>query len=831
MLSALARALFTTLDPDEVARRFDVHASPAIGGHACIWLVDPGCDCLHALGEDPPAPRPADADWQAALADRRPRPSGTEFLVPLVCDGAAIGLIQIVGASHADLATGGMRFWRVLGETVGEAVSNARRHRDAQASLRRFRALIEQMPAITYVDRAVTGEPLYVSPQIESIGGVPMEQWLDGTEGWSARVHPDDRERTLSLYREALAAGTPCHDEYRLVDADGGVRWFYDRTVIVHDESGAPVEVQGIIHDITDRKRAEDALHESEWRLRAAEARYRSLVEQLPLGIYVNAIDAAATPIYRSPATEAITGRSALEWIDDPGLLATVIHPDDRDRVLAAMADAGDAKHSAEYRILRPDGSVVWVLDESIVVRDQGGAKACRQGYLLDVTEHRTAEERLAHVAYHDGLTGLPNMAMFQEHLGAAVTRAQDSGEGVAVLLVDVDDFKLVNDSFGHVAGDALVLEASRRLVDVVGDADAVSRLGGDEFAILLADLDPGRGGGGTGLAADAMAERVRAALRAPAEVAGTEIYCSASVGISLFPADAADPMNLLKHADTALHQAKGAGRDAQRRYTEAPGDALEQLAMAGRLRRAIDAGNLRLHYQPLVELRSGAVVGVEALVRWQDGKRLVMPGDFIPLAERTGLIGALSEWVIGEACRQSREWRDGGLDLYVSVNLPPAFWEPTAMREVLRTIESFGLAPDRMMIEITESAFMNAPVRDEPVLAELHRRGLRLAIDDFGTGHSSLGRLHKMAVTTLKIDRTFVADLPGDHGAAVLVRGIIGMAEGLGLQPLAEGIETEEQRAFLIENGCALGQGYLFSKPVPAERIEPLVRGLADAA
>ncbi len=430
MLSALARALFTTLDPDEVARRFDVHASPAIGGHACIWLLDPASGCLQALGEDPPAPRPAAADWQTALADRRPRPSGTEFLVPLVCDGAAIGLIQIVGASPADLATGGMRFWRALGETVGEAVANAQRHREAQASLRRFQALIEQMPAITYVDRAVTGEPLYVSPQIETIGGVPMEQWLDGTDGWSARVHPDDRERSVSLYRDALAAGLPCHDEYRLLDADGRERWFYDRTVIVHDESGAPVEVQGIIHEITDRKRAEEALHESEWRLRAAEARYRSLVEQLPLGIYVNAIDAASTPIYRSPATEAITGRSALEWIDDPGLLATVIHPDDRDRVLAAMADAGDAKYSAEYRILRPDGSVVWVLDESIVVRDQGGAQACRQGYLLDVTEHRRAEERLAHVAYHDGLTGLPNMAMFQEHLEAAVTRAQRLGRG-----------------------------------------------------------------------------------------------------------------------------------------------------------------------------------------------------------------------------------------------------------------------------------------------------------------------------------------------------------------------------------------------------------------
>ncbi len=252
---------------------------------------------------------------------------------------------------------------------------------------------------------------------------------------------------------------------------------------------------------------------------------------------------------------------------------------------------------------------------------------------------------------------------------------------------------------------------------------------------------------------------------------------------------------------------------------------------MAGRLRRAIGEGRLVLHYQPLVELATGAIVGTEALVRWQDGSRLVMPGDFIPLAERTGLIGAISEWVISEACRQSREWRDAGLDLYVSVNLPPAFWEPTAMREVLRTIESFGLAPDRMMIEITESAFMNAPQRNEPVLAELHRRGLQLAIDDFGTGHSSLARLSQMAVTTLKIDRSFVSDLPGDHGAGVLVSTIIKLAEGLGLQPMAEGIETEEQRAFLIEQGCRLGQGYLFSRPVPAERIEPLVRGLADAA
>ena len=829
-LFALSRALLSTLDPDEVARRFDAHVPDLIGGAARVWLLE-GTDRLRRLGE-PAETLPVAPAWREAIAGGRPQQTAGTFLVPLGCDEEATGLIEIVGASAADLASGGMGFWRDLGGVVGEAVRNAERHRATEEELRRFRALVEQMPAITYVDRAVSGEPIYVSPQLEALSGVPLEQWYDGTDGWSERVHPDDRDRAVAAYREAMTSGTPYRDEYRLLDADGNERWFHDRTIVVRDVQGAPLEIQGVIHDITDRKNAEQALVDSEARLRAAEARYRTLVEQLPLAIYVNDVDEAGTALYRSPAIETITGRSPEEWIADPALLAGIVHPDDRERVLAelAAAAADGAGLSIEYRIVRPDGSIVWVLDESAVVHDEDAGRPCRQGYLLDITAHRTAEEQLAHVAEHDPLTGLPNWAMFQQRVREAVVRAETAGRGAAVLLVDLDDFKLVNDSFGHDAGDALVVEAARRLVETVGDASAVSRLGGDEFAILLADLDPGRDGSGTGLAADAMADRARAALRAPAEIDGTEIYCPASVGISLYPEDAADPAELLKRADAALFQAKAAGRDGQRRYTRPSDDALEQLAMTGRLRRAIEAGRLVLHYQPLVDLATSAIVGVEALVRWQDGGRLVMPGYFIPLAERTGLIGPLSQWVIHEACRQNRAWRDAGIDLYVSVNLPPAFWEPVAMGEVVETIESYGLPTDRMMIEITESAFMNAPQRDEPVLDEIRGRGLRLAIDDFGLGESSLGRLTQMAVTTLKIDRSFVADLPGDH-ARVLVSTMIAMADGLGLQPLAEGIETEEQRAFLLEQGCPLGQGYLFSKPVPAESIERIVRGLADAA
>jgi EAL domain-containing protein (putative c-di-GMP-specific phosphodiesterase class I) len=258
----------------------------------------------------------------------------------------------------------------------------------------------------------------------------------------------------------------------------------------------------------------------------------------------------------------------------------------------------------------------------------------------------------------------------------------------------------------------------------------------------------------------------------------------------------------------------------------------LVQLSLAGRLRRAVDANEFVLHYQPVVELEDGRMVGAEALIRWQDPERGVIPPmDFIELAERTGLIEPISEWVIREACRQSAEWQRGGLDLCVSINLPARFWEPTAIGSLLTTIESFGLSPSRMMLEITESAAMANPSRDDARIDLLRDRGLRVAIDDFGTGHSSLARLNQLLVSTLKIDRSFVRDVPHDRQGATLMAGIIRLARTLGLTPLAEGIETSEQRQFLIEHGCRLGQGYYFSKPIPAAEIPAFAADYRSAA
>ena len=582
-----------------------------------------------------------------------------------------------------------------------------------------------------------------------------------------------------------------------------------------------------LTRDISERERAEKELRAAEWR-------YRKLVEDMPVGTYVNSLEGRVT--YISPHIEPVLGYTPEEWVSDGGaLFSALLHPDDREWVeaISARCLSDGSVFEQEYRLIARDGRTVWVFDRTVQVCAPDGTSLFRQGFLLDITERKCAEERLAHLAYHDPLTGLPNRAMFNEHLELVLARARRTGSGAAVLFIDLDDFKLVNDSFGHSAGDELLRQVADRLGSVTRAGDLVARQGGDEFLILIGDFDGHRAEPEwMRTACDQIARKVQSALHAPFLVAGTELHTSASMGISVYPVDATDAEGMLKNGDIAMYKVKESGRDGYQMYASDGHDRVAQLSMAGRLRGAVGRGEMVLHYQPLVELQTGCIVGVEALVRWNDPARgMVPPLEFIPLAERTGVIGPLSDWVIEEACRQGAEWREQGLDLYVSVNMPPALWQPTAMRHVLKTIEQFGLHAGRLMIEITEQAVMADDGRIEPILTELYERGLRLAIDDFGKGHSSLSRLSQMSVTTLKIDRSFVHDLPADHTATVLVSAIIQLARTLGLQPLAEGIETEEQRAFLMAQGCTFGQGFLFSPAVPAAEVAPLVRTRARHA
>ena len=508
------------------------------------------------------------------------------------------------------------------------------------------------------------------------------------------------------------------------------------------------------------------------------------------------------------------------------------VHPADREAYDAAAVALGrGGPVEIEYRLIGCDGQERWVLDR---MRPEGSLEdggLLVGGVVADITDRKRIEteamEKLAYAALHDSLTGLGNRASFLEHLELALARATRTRRGAAVLFIDLDNFKLVNDSFGHGAGDELLKAVGSRLQAAVRTMDVVARQGGDEFLVLLSDLERHPYEETAFLSAtEVVASKMRRILRAPFLVEGIEIYISASVGISLFPSDADDSETLLKHADIAMYSVKESGRDGYTLYRPRADSALEQISMAGRLRKTVEGGQgLVLHYQPLVNLETATFVGVEALVRWQDGERgLVPPNDFLPLAEQIGLIGSLSDWVIDEACRQALAWQDQGLDLYVSINLPPSYCQSTGMAHLSAAAAAAGVGLERLMIEVTESALIpDTRRRMEDILADMHKRGLKLAIDDFGTGYSSLGRLNKSWVSMLKIDRSFIQDLPENEHARTLVASIVQLAHTLGLEPLAEGVETEDQRRYLLEQNCRYGQGFLFSRPVPVHEIETL--------
>ena len=527
------------------------------------------------------------------------------------------------------------------------------------------------------------------------------------------------------------------------------------------------------------------------------------------------------------PEIESIAGYPASDFVDHARRsYGSIVHPEDYDRMVSLFQDAlaRRAPYAIEYRVIHADGSTRWVQGHGRGVCDADGRVTRIDGVFFDVTERRRSEERLAHLALHDPLTDLPNRALFQEHLTVAIANARRSGSGGAVLFIDLDDFKLVNDSFGHAVGDELLVLVARRLRESCRAGDVVARQGGDEFLVLVQGTagvpDPEA-------AAQIVAANLRVALAKPFALASTDLYITPSIGASLFPADGDTAETLLKHADIAMYAAKDAGRDGYRLYQPPKRDSSVELAMASQLRQAERRDELELYYQPVVDLSESCIVGAEALLRWNHPEAgLLLPGEFLPAAERTGLIRPITAWVLERACLEARRWCDNDLDLYASVNLPPVYWQPAAIRRVIATIESFGLQPDRVMIELTEEAAMTDIADLEPLLAEIHSQGLRLAIDDFGTGYSSLGRLRRLRPSMIKIDRSFVKDLPGDRDAGVLVETMTTMAQKLGIQCLAEGIETEEQLRFLREIGCPLGQGYLYARPLPIARFNALITG-----
>jgi diguanylate cyclase (GGDEF)-like protein/PAS domain S-box-containing protein len=589
----------------------------------------------------------------------------------------------------------------------------------------------------------------------------------------------------------------------------------------------------GTLSSAIARKRTELAL-------RQAEVKYRSLVEQIPAVVYVAGVGETGDWLYVSPQLERILGYTPREWLAHPTPFSSFLHPADRERVLAEEAYSGATGEPlrSEFRMIARDGRSVWIRDEAHLVEDDAGRPLLWQGLMSDITELKKAEEQVAFLAYHDKLTGLPNRAMFEELLDLALSRARRKELAVAVLFMDLDNFKLVNDSLGHEAGDELLQQMGTRLRQALRDMDVVARQGGDEFLLLLGDLERGAqavrpDAEASVIAAEFVAERIHELLKQPFAIGGTEFYITASIGISLFPLDGDDGKALLKNADAAMYRSKRSAPGTSTVFSKEAVDPLTRLSLATRLRRAVERKEWMLHYQPIVDLSDGHLVSVEALLRWQDPMTgMVPPGEFIPLAEEMGLIEIIGDWVLEEVCRQSQAWRREGLVIEVSFNLSPRqLWQGNLVNKIIGHLKWMRINPRQVLVEITESTAMIDPDRTMRILEDLHSAGLRLAVDDFGTGYSSLSRLKQMPVDILKIDRSFVRDIPEDQHAMSMVKAIIQLARGLGMVPLAEGIETEEQWRFLARNGCALGQGFYFSKPVPANDIsQRYVWGAAES-
>ena len=552
--------------------------------------------------------------------------------------------------------------------------------------------------------------------------------------------------------------------------------------------------------------------------------RYRSIVEHIPAVTYIDALDDSASTIFMSPQVEALLGYAPDEWIGDPDLWLRIVHPDDRARAMAENQrhnETGES-FSLDYRMYRKDGRIVWIRDEARMIRDERGLPMFSLGVMVDVSEMKRGDEKVAFLTYHDELTGLPTRAMFEELLELSIGRARHHDLSVAVICVDIDDFRLVNDSLGRLAGDEVLNVVADRLREATRETDLVARRSGDTFLLLLADLE--RDGDDVELAvarAESAAQRILDSLAVPFRAGGTELYVSASIGISLYPQDGDEPGSLLRNADAAMLESKKGGHA----YVVSNRGALDssaKLRFVTRLRKAVESQRWTLHYQPVLDLATGRMRGVEALIRWieADGT-MIPPGDFIPVAEELGLIEAIGDWVVRELVYQAHAWRELDIDLSVSFNLSPRqFWQPDLAKGILERIREGGVDPSKVLVEITESSAMADPDRAQAILEDLHAGGLRIAIDDFGTGYSSLARIRDMPVDVLKIDRSFVSGVDVDPQNQSIVSAFIELARGLGVTTLAEGIETEGELAFVRERGCVMGQGFYFSKAVPPEEI-----------
>lgn len=507
------------------------------------------------------------------------------------------------------------------------------------------------------------------------------------------------------------------------------------------------------------------------------------------------------------------------DFLPDTDAWLKLVHPDDRVAYNQAVSQhlKGETDFFyCEYRVLAKDGTYRWIGSRGLAVRDRYGKAYQMVGSVTDITERRNHQEEMEFLAQHDALTGLPNRLLFSQHLHEALQAAQENSSQVAVLFIDLDRFKIINDTLGHRAGDQLLQMVTQRLKNVMPTTCRLYRQGGDEFIVLMAPTADAK-------ATVDIAIRVKEEIAAPFSGGESNFFTSASIGVSFFPDDAADGETLLRHADTAMYAAKAVGGNTFRCHTPLMNQRITvRMSLETRLRRAVQDNQLELHFQPQTHALSGQLVGAEALLRWHDGEKQIPPDHFIPVAEECGLIVPIGDWVIEQAIRQILAWRkDFGEIPPIAINLSPRqFWRPALSSLILERLHTAGLPNDALEVEVTESVLLDPEGSSIDELLKLRAAGIPIALDDFGTGYSSLSYLQRLPISTLKIDRSFINELVLDDGSAgsePMVKAILAMAKSLSFRVVAEGVETAAQLQHLQTLGCDVIQGYLISRPLPA--------------
>ena len=717
--------------------------------------------------------------------------------------------------SKRDVLVNKATFYSPSGEVaglVGVLVDiTAMKHLEAQTreSHERLRAVIHAAP-LAIVARDLDGVIRMWNPAAERMFGWKEADILEtGTSIAPARL----RGEALELRRRAQSGETLWIEETRRMHRDGREIDVAMSVAPIYGAEGMVIGTMATLADISRRKIAEQALRESEEQLRLA-------MEAAQMGTWY--WECETDRFLHSEGLTVLFGGKATDPASHYRVFQERLHPEDRELLRATIRHVvrRGADFQMDYRVVWPDGSVHWVTNRGQIHRGPDGRAKRVIGVAMDITDRKLAEQRIAHMAHHDALTGLPNRVLLRDRIQQAIAQAHRNTKELAVLFLDLDRFKTINDSLGHQLGDRLLQSVASRILVCVREGDTVARVGGDEFVIVIPGI-------ASSVDASSVAAKILEVLASAFHLNGNDLHVSASIGISLYPADGADAETLMRNADTAMYHAKDTGRGNFQFFTQHMNVAAQQrLTLETALRRAVEGSEFELQYQPLFDLRDRSITGFEALVRWNaPGGEVVPPAQFIAAAEDSGLIVPIGEWVLREALLQAKTWQGTGRPITVAVNVSANQLARTSFVERLRALlEETRVDPALLELEVTESVIIEGAGEARAALDQIAALGVGIAIDDFGTGYSGLAYLKRLPIDTVKIDQSFVRDLTVDPDDAAIVTAIVAMAASLGVEVVAEGVETEEQLAQLRRLGCQRAQGFLLARPMSAAAAARLV-------